>query len=85
MKKILIGIAIVGGIFLIGMLSVEALSNHHEGYVHHNYVNTNANKVIQANCGNYIDTNNDGLCDNCTNYNGDVTKTHHHYNHHGHH
>ncbi len=82
MKKVLITLAIVGGISLIGIASVSALSNNH----HANY-SYNKNSITATNCpncGNYIDTNNDGVCDNCTNHHVSTSYNQHYEQHHRH-
>lgn len=93
-KKAIITIAIVGGVSLIGIASVSALSNNHHvsNSYHQNYVDINSNTECDnkdniivnncSNCGNYIDANNDGLCDNCSHHNSAISN--HHHRHHGH-
>ena len=88
LKKILIISLIVGAISLVGIASVKAYAHHNYDYNYcHNCGydnNETANNVIKHNCSNYIDENNDGICDNCINQSNTVNYQHNHHRH-GHH
>lgn len=81
MKKIITIVLIVGGISLVGIASVKAYAHHNNDY---NCSNCYDNNLTKHNCSNYIDENNDGVCDNCSNQCVEVNYHHNHHRH-GHH
>lgn len=67
MKKVLISLTVVGVISIIGIASVRALAfNDKASYASHH---------------NYVDTNNDGRCDNRSNHHNATTGNHHQHRH----
>lgn len=61
MKKIKTAVAVLIALTSIASVSVSAFAHHGGGHHNNHYRNVN-----YCSCGNnYIDANNDGICDNC--------------------
>ena len=72
--------------FLVGIVSVKAYAHHNYDYCQNCVYDNNStiNNVVKHNCSNYIDENNDGVCDNCSNQSSQLNYGNNHHRH-GHH
>lgn len=83
MKKVLITTLIVGVISLAGIATVRAYT-HYNGDCQNFDNTTNTVNLNHHNCSNYIDENNDGICDNCLNKESNNVNYQHNHHRYGH-